>query len=73
MISSGTLIIGKDMSYYQTFSAFPEREVGIILKYLPPDKHDIQGMYHIFFLDGTCCEYENFVITYYEIIDMQHE
>jgi hypothetical protein len=68
MIPIGTLIIGKNPEYQTTFASFPERDVGVIIKVIPPDKHDIQSLYVILFLDGVHYEYESVVKNYYETI-----
>lgn len=63
----GTLIFGREPDYGNTFSLFPLRRLGVILRCSPPDGYSTQSLYSILFLDGYVrCEFENYVENYYD-------
>lgn len=65
-ILPGTLIVGKVHEFYTTFASSPNRKVGIVIKRLESSGKWI--LYQILYTDGTtACEYEGFVMNYYEV------
>ena len=68
-ILPGTLIVGKVHEFYTTFASSPNRKVGIVIKRLEPSGKWEHVLYQILFTDGTtACEYEGFVMNYYEVL-----
>ena len=63
----GTLIFGREPDYGNTFSLFPSRRLGVILRCTPPEGYVTQSLYSILFSDGTVCEeFEGYVENYYD-------
>ena len=67
-IQPGTLIVGKVHEFYTTFASSPNRKMGIVIKRFEPSGKWEQILYQILYTDGTtACEYEGFVMNYYEV------
>jgi hypothetical protein len=69
VIQPGTLIVGKDHENPLTFSRFPGKKMGIVIKLLEQQRGGWEhAIYEILYTDGTTgSEYEGFITYYYEV------